>query len=380
MLVKACWATFELIERLRRETHETAPELPGLEAVPERVLSAVCDAFLEKRDRDESFRKAGGRAWVVQVLRQLKRELGGAPLSAFVPPKGNEFVSAYRDRCRQPREKGGYALTPKTTKDRLSVLRQVLHYAAEQGEIPVPPHFPRAVSGKMGARRPVYLWIDALTFRRLREAVYSQPAERAALASALARKKQPYDAAAVDDYVARRRLYLSFAFYTGAHTADLDALDDSWVSHARGLYLRHNEKSAHAVADAMIEAPQPLMDDINAELARLGRPWFRGEKICGDRWLTVARVCRETAQDLGLGVAVNPRVFRRSFVRELALRGYTEDEVIKLMGHADSTMVRQVYQDPALMRPQVRTRWVSDEAPAPPESAQVFQLHTGRAR
>jgi hypothetical protein len=51
--------------------------------------------------------------------------------------------------------------------------------------------------------------------------------------------------------VAKRRLYLSFGFYTGAHTVDLDKLVSERVrlTDFGCLFQRHNQKSARALRD-----------------------------------------------------------------------------------------------------------------------------------
>lgn len=367
MLVRAVWDTAALIERLRAEREAQCPALPGLAGVSARTLREAGDGYVADRERDDAFRKAGGREWVLKVIRQVQRELGGVTLDKFVPPAGNEVVRDYRHRLLHDLK-----LSHKTVADRLWGLRNILAWAAEQAWIPLPPHFPRAARGKEGARKISYLWIDAQTFRRLRSEIYGTAAERGALAGALKKHGAKIDA---DDLIERRRLYLSFAFYAGFHTADLDAIDDGWVSLARGVYLRHNEKSSRTVADCMVEMPGPLRIDIGAELLRRKLEAFpRGDLICGGRWKTVGKILRQTSERLGIGVPVVPRVLRRSFVRELALRGYTDAEVTNLCGHADSKMVREVYRDPALAVPNVRTRWESDAYPAQEERAPVLRF------
>lgn len=373
MLVRACFDTMAAIERIRAERESQCPPLPGLDGVRSRPLREAVDGMIADRDRESAWRKEGGRLWVVKVAEQIKRERGGALLARFVPPEGNDYVREYRDELRAKE------LSPKTVKDRLSILRASLVWAAEHAWIPTPPLIPRAAKGKEGVRRVNYDWIDAQTFRRLRSEIYGTPAERGALAGALKKHGRTDDP---DDLIERRRLYLSFAFYCGYHTADLDAIRDDWVSLARGLYLRHNEKSARTIADCLVEMPGPLRVDVATELVRRGIDAFpRGDKIAGGRWSTVGRVLSQTAERIGIGVHVNPRVLRRSFVRELALRGYTEEEVVTLMGHADSTMVKNVYLDPQVASvPKVRTRWVDDTYPEQPETAPVIRFEPRIAR
>lgn len=382
--VEAIHQAYALLNKLRA----TAPP-PVQHVLPatsgKRHLASIAAEF----SREKQCATEGGRAWFDQVLKHVVREMGSVPIGEFAPPAGARALRWYRDLCRcvcsatatvhappcrvrgrREMQGTGLGLGPRTTADRLSIVSQVLRYACEQGELPALPMFPRAQHEGERLYVPRFEWIDEATFRQLRGEMFTH-ARTHSLGTMLARSG--YKAGDVDDYIARRQLYASFAFYTGMHTADLDAIDDSWAAVSAATYLRRNTKSAAHVEDRWQEMPGPLLADIKVEIRRLGRYWFPGELICGGPWGKVHQVMTTAARDVGLKLSVNPRLMRRSFVRELALRGYTEAEVVDLMGHVDAKMVRGVYlRLPAI--PSVRSRWIAGTFVVPPEPAQVIEF------
>jgi hypothetical protein len=232
-------------------------------------------------------------------------------------------------------------------------LLQILANASSRGLLPALPLKPKpAVTGET-LRSPDSPWYTEADFRALRDGLFAGSEQE--LSAWLARA----GAGSVIDYVARRRLYLSFAFYTGMHVADLDALSDDHVSPDFGSYTRTNTKSARSVGLATFDCPEGLWDDIRAEVARLGRPWRVGELICGGPWPNGSRVLQSTAKRLGLPLPVNFRsVFRRSTAYEYAVRGWSEREVADILGHVDERMVREVYRRvPLRLRSPVKIPW-----------------------
>jgi integrase len=135
---------------------------------------------------------------------------------------------------------------------------------------------------------------------------------------------------------------VSFALYTGMRRKDLDALDDSSVSPDLGWYRLCSRKTGD-VAGTWQRMPEPLRDDCEAELRRLGRPWRQGEPICGGPWPRVAKVLRQACLDAGVS-RVNLMDLRRSYAYLKASAGVPQDTLRRKMGHADSRMLDHVYR------------------------------------
>lgn len=283
--------------------------------------------FLELWLARKVWRTEGGERWTREVAAQLARDLGGWPLEQFEGTAGADRLLEWRNQIRRG-ELGRPAVGAKRAEDYLTVLGQVLASALERGELERAPKLPdpRLYTGEV--IRPVrYRWITEDQFRELRAEIYSSP--------------QGIWYAGGVDAVARRRLYITFAFYTGMRKRDLDELVAAHVSPELGLYLRKSTKTGRE--PRWCRMPRPLLEDVRAELARLGRPWRAGERICGGRWKNVARVLGEARRRLGLADRVNLRVLRRSFARQKCLALVDERHLVDLLGHVDSKMVRQVY-------------------------------------
>lgn len=331
--IGAVHAAYALLERLRRgRSAEPGAqlELPGDAAV---TFAAALDSWEARKE----YRTEGSRLYGKAYARQARAELGAYTLAELAPPAGNDRLQDY---VRALRERD---LGPRTMRNRLSIVMQVLHAAARRGWMVAPerPHLP-------GKPAPVFLWVTEPNFRALRDAVFSGGAR------------------CTPDLYARRRFYLSWLFYTGAHTGDADALTVDLLFVDGGAFIRRNTKSAAVVPDEQFEMPEPLIDDLRELRAALGRDFLPAEPLGGGPWPKVARRLADAARRLKFPHAVNPRVLRRSFAREMFQRGYSEREVADRMGHVDLAMLHEVYVRTPRAAGVVRSRWKRTATPRRP--------------
>lgn len=282
-------------------------------------------------------------------FRAVARELGHLFLVAFVPPLGNATLVEYRNRLVDD----GHA--PKTRRNRLSFVGQTLRYAWDKGWLPALPAIPSATVGDEVLNRSSYVWLAEEDFTTLYERLWDDWPTN--LGHGLW-KQFKRDRAAIESYVARRKLYLAAGFYTGMHTRNLDELDDRSFAARGGTFLRSNHKSARCIRDARKPMPERLHRYVVAEVNRLGDFWRAGDLVAGGRWTTVTRVLDHEAQRLGLPRPITPTVFRHSVAYHLALLGWSIEEAADYLGHIDTRMIREVYNQ-ALPRDRspVRLDW-----------------------
>lgn len=312
--------------------------LPGADG---RTFGDALREYLAWRTNVKKWRKKGGERWSREVARRLGRELGSRPLADFAPPQGGRLLLRYRDLCRG----GGLPpqLAAKRMADLLVVIKQTLRFAAaaDRGWLAACPEFPDArIDSEEVIRVARDKWIDEASFRAARAQLYEDFDGRRGLLTWL-RKIDP--AAGPEDLhalICARRLYLSWAFYTGLRRHDLDELTSANVSADGRRYARHARKTGARVTTEI--CPPPLRADIEAELRRLGRPFRRGELICGGRWKNVARVLATACRLAGVE-RFNLMDCRRSFVWHKAVAGVREEDCVRLLGHRDSRMIRAVY-------------------------------------
>jgi len=303
---------------------------------------------MERRLREED-PKPGSRDYIEEYFGLViaDAEISGLHFAAFVPPVGNQLLIDYVLRLKAE----GYA--PPSRANRLSVIRKTLEFAWDRGWIPRLPRIPKPTVGKEVMRIPKYEWQTEADFLALRDGLWS--GNRQALARLHVIHKRDGGA---DAYIARRRLYMSFGFLGGFHTVDLDNLVKERVSPDTGHFERVNQKSASSVPSVWLKMPERLHKHVIEELERLGRFWRAGEPIAGGRWSTVARTLTAEAERLGLPVPVNPRIWRRTVARTLALLGWSEADCSEYLGHVDQRMIREVYRRiPIDMRSPVKLEW-----------------------
>jgi integrase len=330
----ATHAAYELVERLRR----SSPQLPLPDPGAGRTFAAAVDAeeLARRKDRPSS----ENARYVFGYLKQVRRELGHLPLVCFEGEAGADRLVDYRNELA---DKG---LSPRTRANRICTTMQVLVRARRLGWLVAVPAKPDPCVGNETLLRPTFQWISETDFRSIRGEVFSR---------GHGLERVPADER--PGYIAQRRLYLSWAFYTGMHTWDLNALDDSMVSVEFGSYERRNHKSSKSVLPAWFDMPGALQADCAAELARLGRPWRAGELICGGPWGEVTRTVTAAAKRLGMG-PVDMRTMRRSCAHEYCLRGWSARDVADILGHVDDRLVNRVYSKVhARLRSPVKVPW-----------------------
>jgi integrase len=350
----AVHAAYALLMTLERERMVISPPAQAELSFDGRTLRQVAAEWLRRR----KWRTEGGRRWSEECCARIVRELGHAPISAFAPPGGWDVLAAWTKVCRQGLD-GSPPIGPKRMQDLHITLKQILKFAAHahQRWLGAVPEFPdyRTTEGEK-RRNPRHEWIGEADFRAIRAGLYTSTQ-----AVVWARRECGGDADRAQALIEQRRLFLSFGMYTGQRKIDLGTIVADEISADFSTYIRKSQKNR--ARPLMEHMPAPLVADVQAELVRLGRPWRAGEKVCGGPWRNAARVVGMAARKLGLG-HVNLRILRRSFVRMKALAGVPERDLIELMGHSDSEMIREVYlQIPRQLSDAASAAW-----PAPPKA------------
>lgn len=314
-----------------------------LQTGPPRTLAAAVDAWRAVK----RVKRQASERYVKTYAARVIRDLGSYNLLQFVDGGGQERITAYLDRMLAA------GAASRTVRNVLSTLKQVLRFSAnpERRWIPFVPEFPRQPE----LPAPLYQWIDEPLFRHLRAQLYAPGVEWDALVSWL-RRAGNRKLGSPELFVERRRVYLSWLFYTGVRNQDADHLSADDVSLDFGVYTRRAQKtSAEPMQFAM---PEPLVDDLRAYLAAAGREFFLPkERIGGGRWANVARILQRKARELGIEVDVTPRIFRRSFAREMFVLGYEPREVAEMMGHVDLSMLQEIYVQTPRPKGPARSLW-----------------------
>lgn len=284
----------------------------------------------------------GGARYLREYLSVVVQRFGDRAVRQFAPPAGTQVLRAWRDEMGT---EGPGWLSWRTRRNRLNVTMQVLRFAVDRGHLPALPVKPSARVPADGDREEFDSdWYTEADFRALRDGLFVGAESQTTAWLVREQREGRLLGETVDGYIARRRLYASFGFYTGMHPFDLDRLDDRSFAPDIGTFLRRNHKSARVIRPKCFEAPERLHLDVQEEIRRLGRPWRKDEPIAGGPWPRGAQVLEATARRLGLPTPVNFRsVFRRSTVHELRLRGWPEHEVADYLGHVDKRMVQEVY-------------------------------------
>lgn len=343
---EAIHASYELLARLRAKAPTAQLSLPETEG---RTFGATVEEYLAKR----RYASTGGKRAIGEYADACKRDFGVLSLASFAPPQGTDLLFAQVAKWRAA------GLSAGTANNRLCLIRGVLRWATEpeQRYLVALPTFPSPkVDPDEPLSRALDKWIDEASFRVARDGIYTHQTGRNMLAADLRRQGFAGTAAEVWDLICRRKLFLSFAFYTGMRKYDLGTLDDRSISPDFACFARFGHKTG---IDVTAEAvPPPLAADLQFERQRLGRPYRRGEAICGGAWKNVCRVLA-TACDLAGVERFNLRDCRRSFVYHKALAGVSEADCVRLMGHKDSRMIRTVYLQllPRLRRDMAGAAW-----------------------
>lgn len=332
----AIYAAFDLLGKLRGERMAEV----GQRDLFEEKSPGDFPAAIDRWEAQKVYVTEGGAEWGKKYAKVVRRELADYKLAEFAPPMGTARMAGYADELKRR------GLSGRTLRNRLSIVDQVCRFAVERGWLESAPLRPRLPA----KAAPVFRWITEAMFRRLRLAVFP-PGTPTTIAN--------------PELVARRRVYLSWLFYTGVHTADADALNADQLFLDGQAYIRHNSKSARCVDDEQFEMPERLYLDLRELEDFLGRPFFPAEQIGGGAWPHVARVMGAAAKRLTFPHGANPQVLRRSFAREMYLRGYSVREVADRMGHADERMLHEIYVRTPRPAGHPKTRWAASPEPTP---------------
>lgn len=346
-LVLAVHAARDKLDALRADSAAAGSQL-SLPGTAGKTFEQAILAYVAERE----YSGTSGE-WLRNNAALLRKELGRESLGLFTTEAGASRLLAWRDDVR------GRGIGARSMKDRLNVFRLVWRWcaAAPRLWVSLMPVLPSPKTHeKEVLHQPAVTWVDESTFRAVRGAIYASVYARLGLATELRRLGQPDDAAAVHDLIERRRLYLSNAFYTGMRRADLNGADDSYVSRDFDCYWRFGQKTG--IEKAAEAIPAPFAADLLTEYKRLGRPWHKGELICGGPWFHATRVIATAARKLGVQT-FDLMTCRRSFVYHKALAGVPEAKLVNLMGHTDSKMIRSVYLllQPRLQRDEAGAAW-----------------------
>jgi integrase len=326
--VEAIHLARDLLDRLRVGQDSGGQlALPGTAG---RTLAQAVRSWLAAR----SWRRPGGERWTRSTAAAIVRDCGFRALVEFAAPGGAVALEYYRDELRAREAQGRRRIGPAAARDRLHVLRQCLRWCAAPSRlwIAAVPEFPDPrLSTAEAYTVPRDTWIDEATFRIVRDAIYLDWRGRSAM------ERRHGGAAAANAAIARRRLFLSFAFYAGLRRQDCALLRPRDVSLDAGCMVRFGRKTG--VDPAWEKMCSPLLADLRSELRRLHGPT---DLLCGGPWKTCHRVLRIAARAAGVP-AFNLMDCRRSFAYHNAVAGVSLDDLSRLMGHASSAMLRAIY-------------------------------------
>lgn len=360
--IPALHAAYAMLARLQAARPPQAQcELPG-------TAGRTVGQLLEEYTAQRKYRSLGNRKSVEATAARIRRELGHVPLVALT----RAVLAEWRDTVRAGYVRtypGGAAVAVnvgcKAMRERVSVLRRALKLAVEQGYLASVPPLP---DPKLGDDEqffcPGVAWVDEATFLAVRDSIYLGPMGTSALEGHWRKGGLPWPGCTLEDYIARRRLYLSFALYTGLRRHDLDLLSDLSVAPAFGVYYRTSHKT-HLVRGVPERMPPPLAEHIQRELDRRKLLAFPpGDLICGGPWHRVTRVLAVACRHVGVP-PFDLRVLRRSFAYHKAADGVAKDKLKDLMSHSTSAMLDHVYaqipdagtrDDAGARWPELRTR------------------------
>jgi integrase len=341
----AIHAGYALVSRLQRDA---MAELPARDLFAERApqkFATVLDSWQAQKRYD----RPGSAKWGREYAGLVRRELGHYDLADFAPPAGNARLVAY------VAELGKAGLSGRTMRNRLSITEQVLRFAVERGWLAIKPLHPRMPP----KAAPVFHWVSEAMFRAFRAELFAGKARTRMRCVPELRQAAEAEIAL---YVERRRLYCSWLFYTGVHAADADTASADQLFLDGRAYIRHNHKSSRSVPDEQFEMPEPLYRDLKAFCDFVDRPFFPGELFAGGKWHQGSRAMQAAATRLGFPHGCNPSILRRSYAREMFLRGYTVREVADRMGHVDERMLKEIYVRTPRATGHAKSRW---QIPAP---------------
>jgi hypothetical protein len=319
------------LEELRLCAAVGCPTLPGLTGGA--TFRDLVGSYLDGRD----YATTGGASYVADCCRRIVADLGHFAVTDLAAPQGEAVLRSWRDRM------WAAGLSNRTVNNHLHQFAAIWRWARTGGRrlVGETADLPTAIRQNQALSNPIFeFWTEA-DFRHFRAHLFDEAVRTGGLS-----RRCGGDAAGVADYIARRRLYLSLAFYTGAHVRDLDTWSADFLSVEMGRYERHNSKSARCVAPCWFDMPEQLQIDCAAELERRGG-WRAGELVAGGPWRQSTRTLAKATARLfpdGDRAPFTFRIARRSTVRELTLRGWPTHEIAAVLGHVDGRMVETIYR------------------------------------
>jgi integrase len=341
LAMEAMWEAVELIRREQEEREAKAAQ--GLLPLGGPRIAEVMRSRADERE----FATRDGRKWARDCARRIADRFGATSIGAFAGLQGYHRAVAWRDELARE------GLATRTRRNLLNELRGILRYAVERecGWLDELPRFPSPCLQGETLDGPEQATITEAEFRAIRACLYANHDHPGGLS------REIPDVGERLAYIARRRLFLSWGFYTGMRVIDLGAVDDRGIAPDLGTYWRTGHKTG--ARRAAFDAPEALLEDVQAELQRLGRPFARGELICGGPWPRGSAALAAAAARAGVRGPVNFRsTLRRSCARELLIRGHTYQEVAHVLGHRSTAMLENVYaQIPPRFRSPVKVPW-----------------------
>lgn len=347
------------LEALRVAGQVQNPELPGIERRTGQTLGDVILLHADSREYDTDW----GERWARGVYKRIARDLGNFELAAFDGHSGDVILLKWKEQL-WARGIGGH-----TVRGYMKQLFRVLKWAQSRRLITNLPEEPKRLNPE-GAG-PVYVpkydhWVEA-DFRRLRDHFADNALAKGYWNRWLKTREEQLD------FVAKRKLYLSVAYYTGMHTFDLDRVKAEWLSWEVGRYRRVNHKSAACIREACFDMPEQFQRDCEEEAQRceaLGRPWRPDDLVCGGEWRASCKLLGTSVRHLWPDERTRPcawnfRIARRSTAWEYCVRGWSAESIAEILGHVDRKMVDAVYRraDELRLISATRAPWAIGSAP-----------------
>jgi len=350
--IEALHRAWELVLQLRDERLAEVKQGDLFASpAPERFAAALDAWKAQHRPRRGT---AGGVRYVASVARRVRRHLGEYRLEEFAPPAGTARLEAYVQGMIRKE------LAGRTIRNLVTCAFQVLRFAVGKGWLRAMPLRPEHLPPKAPA---VFHWITEEMFRALRGRMLE-----GVTAAELRRVGGIATDADAALYVERRRCWLSWAFYTGAHHANCDDATGADLIMGGLRYVRRNNKSSGLVHPRQFATPEPLIDDLRALEALQGHPIGPDESFTGGPWDNGSRTIQATARALGFPHGCTPSILRRSYARELLLLGLTVEQVAEMMGHVDTRMLR-TYAETVVPSASGGSPWKRKPPGAAPERA-----------
>jgi len=323
------------VDGLRSAAKVGAPTLPGLES-PGMTMRELAAMYMQARD----FETTAGASWAEDCRKRVAEGIGHLTVAELAAPNGVAVLRRWRDQMWAEGWK------PRSVRNVLNFTKAILRWGQDDGrDLTGPiPSLPKFARPGQRINEPDFTTFAEADFRTLREHLFDEALHFQAFKKFLGADRDRWA-----DYIGRRQLYLSWAFYTGAHDEDCNTLRGGYISLPAGRYERHNTKSSASVEPEWFDMPEQLALDCEAELRRRGIARFPpDELVAGGRWAESTRTLNKAVRRLWPGDPLRKsftfRIARRSTIWEYTIRGWRTHEIAAIVGHVDETMIREVYR------------------------------------